>query len=104
MWTKPNRTSNKRDLEDEEPQEDISENQPKKARFNKEVSYGPTEEEPLFKRNSPGPEGLYDPDKDLWVQFHTDGLAILKKRLLFIREIDNNDLKYRRNKCYHKLR
>ena len=104
MWTEPNRTSNKRDLEDEEPQEDFSENQPKKVRFNEEVSYGPTEEGLLFKRNSPGPEGLYDPDEDLWIQFHTVGIADRKKRLLFIREIDNKDLKYRRNEAYHKLR
>ena len=72
MWTEPSRTSNKRDLEDEEPKEDLNENQPKRVRFEEEPSIAPTKEELLFLQNSPGPEGLYNSDKDLWVQYNMD--------------------------------
>ena len=40
-----------------------------------------------FRSDSPNPqgqEGLYDPDEDLWLQWHTDGIKNPKKRNLFI--------------------
>ena len=97
------KTINKREREEEEP-DDFNETQAKKVRFEEEPSVQPTEKELQFIRNSPGPEGLYDPDKDLWVQFHTDGIEDRTKRLLFLWELDDEGLKYRRNKAYHKLR
>ena len=82
MWFNLSRTSNKRQRKEEEPY-NFNETQAKKVRFEEEPSIQLTEEELLFKRNSPGPEGLYNPDKDLWVQFHTDGIEDRTKRLLF---------------------
>ena len=105
MWTEPSRTSNKRDLEEEEP-EDFSQNQAKRVRFEElyEESIIPTKEKLEFIRNSPGPEGLYDPDKDLTEQFNTGGIADHTKRLLYLGELDINTLRYRRNKAYHTLK
>ena len=77
------KTIKKREREEEEP-DNFNKTQAKKVRFEEEPSVQLTEEELLFKRNSPGPEGLYDPDEDLWVQFHTDGIEDRTKRLLFL--------------------
>ena len=57
-----------------------------------------------FRNDSPGEEGLYNPHKDLWVQWHTDGIENPKKRKLFIRELRNKDFQLRRNKAHQKLR
>ena len=34
-----------------------------------------------------GEEGLFDPDEDLWLQWHTDGIKNPRKRKFFIREL-----------------
>ena len=66
-----------------------------------------TKEAVGFRSDSPGlqgDEGLYNPDKDLWVQWHTDGIANPKKRRLFIRELPNDVFQWRRNEAHQKLR
>ena len=103
MWSNPLRTSKKREREEEEP-DNFNKTQAKKVRFEEQPNIQLTEEELLFKRNYPGPEGLYNPDKDFWVQFHTDGIEDRTKRLLFLQELDIETLRYRRNEAYHKLR
>ena len=105
MWTKPSRTSNKGDLEEEEP-EDFSHNQAKRVRFEKpnKESIIPTKEELEFLRNSPVPEGLYDPYEDLKLQFNRNGIKDRKKRLLYLGELDIDTLRYNRNETYNKIR
>ena len=51
-----------------------------------------------------GEEGLYDPDKDLWVQWHTDGIKNPRKRKLFMRELPSDVFQFRREETHHKLR
>ena len=66
-----------------------------------------TKEAISFRNDSPGEpgeEGLYDPHKDLWVQWHTDGIENPKKRRLFMRKLPNNVFQWRRNKAHQKLR
>ena len=60
-----------------------------------------------FRNNKPGSrreEGLYDPNEDLWVQWHTDGIKNPKKRRLFMRELPDNVFQWRREETHHKLR
>ena len=49
-------------------------------------------------------DGLFDPDKDLWLQWHTDGIQNPKKRRLFIRELPEDIFRYRRQEAHQKLR
>ena len=67
-----------------------------------------TKEGIQYRRAKPGvrdeEEGLYDPDEDLWVQFHTDGIDNPKKRRLFIRELPSDVFQWRREETHHKLR
>ena len=51
-----------------------------------------------------GEEGLFDPDEDLWLQWHTDGIQNPKKRRLFIRELPEDIFRYRRQEAHQKLR
>ena len=51
-----------------------------------------------------GEEGLFDPDEDLWLQWHTDGIKNPRKRRFFIRELPSQIFQYRREEAHHKLR
>ena len=100
----------KREREQEEESEDLEAKEPEPKKYKQQVKFQEkpqvdlTKEQIGFRSDSPGPEGLYDPHKDLWVQWHTDGIANPKKRKLFIRELRNEDFQWRRNKAYQKLR
>lgn len=66
-----------------------------------------TREQVGFRSDSPNPqgqEGLYDPDEDLWLQWHTDGIKNPKKRNLFIRELPTDVFQWRRCEAHQKLR
>ena len=60
-----------------------------------------------FRSDSPpkrDQEGLYDPDEDLEVQWHTDGIKNPRKRKLFIRELPDDLYQWRRCEHHQKLR
>lgn len=50
-----------------------------------------------------GEEGLYNPDEDLWVQWHTDGIRNPRKRKLFMQELPSDVFQFRREETHHKL-
>ena len=66
-----------------------------------------TKESIGFRSDSPpqrDQEGLYDPDEDLEVQWHTDGIKNPRKRKLFIRELPQDLYQWRRCEHHQKLR
>ena len=105
----PKLAENNRNLSDDEEsvQEVVIKRVKPKLNLQAKPDVDLTKEAIGFRSDSPGlqgEEGLYDPHEDLWVQFHTDGIEDRTKRLLFLRELDIETLRYHRNEAYHKLR
>ena len=90
--------------------DELPPNHPRKKKLFNYLQFRPdvyiTKESVGFRNYRLGPEevGLFDPDEDLWLQWHTDGIKNPKKRKFFIRELPADIFQYRREEAHHKLR
>ena len=107
----PKLADKKQKRSEEEESEDLVENKEvvtkrlnAKLKVQEKTNVNLTKEALLFRNESPGEEGLYNPHKDLWVQWHTDEIENPKKRKQFIRELRNKHFQWHRNKAHQNQR